>query len=746
MAHINPNRVGEMSTSVGTVPFALTPAVAMRRFGTVMGVGDTCWYLAVAVDAVSGAPTGPFEYGKGTYIGPNLLERTTPRGSSNDDALVNFGVGPKLVITTLLAPDDFSRDDWLKLLGLGAQSVVATPEMAVPSGAGENGTPVPLLRYLHRSISSIDFSEQRYDKDGNSFGNNVNTVQDWPLKNDFGTLEAAELVFAKGLTLDDQRDWAEVRAAIDVGADARLPSDADGRIVNINRPIYCNADYTQFLNRRCRIYTGQMPEQAIVDGDAPQTDSTYPDASIDSLGPASGAVFVFTDTAIEPVFEGLEFDGVRFAIVFMAGAINPVFRNIRAHRSNCMVFCYSGDIVNPTFENCGGDELGALLISSATAYPADHPETGSATNATYGLTAIASEFTPTTYADFNTWFRNSIMRPAAQSVTASGSSIYSGNDQNATGRKVFIPRRNIQATALTWAALSGGRLTTNALVQAGANDPIDWGALSGVPAPAPPAPSPPAPAPAPAPSPTPAPPPAPSAKTAYLLNMTEDEMFSFPAKLTNAVSGGGTFSNVANGGALGGQIGGGAPFGRGLWAHPEADNASPVAIISDQTYTGLRTIELFVIKLESNQPDGPRSLTRWYINSTDYIDFQVRAGGSNYYIAAILQVGATATDLFITDEVPPIAVAGKDAAFHFAPQHENDGSVTLRGNGKLLGTSDELFPAPFVGFVDPFGSYDRTAQISRGMYHAETSNLRGSFVLRYSGTDYPVPTEPFVLD
>ncbi|RYE88860.1 MAG: hypothetical protein EOO78_34245, partial [Oxalobacteraceae bacterium] len=269
----------------------------MRRFGSVMGVGDTCWYLVVAVDATTGAPTGPFEYGKGTYVGPNLLERTTPLGSSNGGALVSFGEGPKQVTTTIAAPDEFTKEDWLKLLGLSTQSVGATPEMALPSGAGENGAAVPLMRYLRRSPSTVDFSEMRYDEGGNAFGNDLNVVQDWPLSKDFETLEAARAVFPFIDSLDDQRDWAELQAAANAGADAQMPFDAEGRWLNVNRTVYCSADFAQFINRRCRIYTGLMAKQVIRDGDAPAVDLTYPDVASDNLGPAAGAVFAITDFA-----------------------------------------------------------------------------------------------------------------------------------------------------------------------------------------------------------------------------------------------------------------------------------------------------------------------------------------------------------------------------------------------------------------------------------------------------------------
>jgi hypothetical protein len=118
MAHILENRVCELSTTEGVGAFALTPAIAMQRFGAVMAVGDTCWYVASAVNASTGAPTGEYEYGKATYLGSNSLGRTAPYGSSSGGAAVAFSAGLKQIAMTISAPSFRTNEDWLRALGI----------------------------------------------------------------------------------------------------------------------------------------------------------------------------------------------------------------------------------------------------------------------------------------------------------------------------------------------------------------------------------------------------------------------------------------------------------------------------------------------------------------------------------------------------------------------------------------------------------------------------------------------------
>jgi hypothetical protein len=627
------------------------------------------------------------------------------------------------------------------------EPVASASQMTVPSGAGENGQPVPLLRYLKRSPSSIDYSEQRYDQDGNSYGNNVNTVQDWPLSNDFETLEAAQLRFPFVTSLDDQRDWAELQAAIYSGNTNLLPSDAEGRWLNINRAVYCGAEFTKFVNKRCRIYTGNMTHQVINDGDAPDPDLSYPDVANDELGPVRGSVFVFTDLAIEPDFSGIELDSVRFGVTFLAGAIRPNFCGFKAHRSNALVFCYSGDMIDPLFAEASGDELGTMLISSATAYPADHPETGTATNITYGITSAGHDFTPKVYVDFNTWFRASIFRPAASSVTATGTSTYAGTDINATGRKVYVPRRNAQTQTLNFVSLSSGTLTTNSLVQLSTNTVIDWGSSSTTPTPAPPAP---APSPSPSPSPSPAPSPTPASTTFAYLDFSDFQDNQRQSGVQNKATNGAIYHNWGTGQVVGGK---GDPFGPYvgvLGCYTDSSEGNRIAIVSDVSYTvtGAMTLENHArIPMANGSGDGTvLSFAETGLDSDNtFIRIFANDPGStgkrtfNCYFKAL---GITET--ITTPAIDPITQNGQ-TCYHVVLQRETNGTFTVRMQGNLVATTTAAFVGTIQGFYCPWGIYRQGDQGVDSIFRGTVGFARGARAALYSGTTYTVPTTPPAL-
>lgn len=102
MAKIWADRVAETSTTTGTGDFTLAGAVTgFRAFSAVCATNDAVEYMIEAVDA-SGAPTGAWEVGYGTYSAANTLTRTLVRASTNAGAAVSFAAGTKNV--TLVVP------------------------------------------------------------------------------------------------------------------------------------------------------------------------------------------------------------------------------------------------------------------------------------------------------------------------------------------------------------------------------------------------------------------------------------------------------------------------------------------------------------------------------------------------------------------------------------------------------------------------------------------------------------------
>ena len=109
MTHKLAARVGAQSAVVGTAAVTFGAALAAHKaFGAVLATGDTTEYLLYACDA-SGAATGAWEVGVGTYHGPEAaggerLERTTVHENSAGTAVaIDFAAGDKRVVITPLA-------------------------------------------------------------------------------------------------------------------------------------------------------------------------------------------------------------------------------------------------------------------------------------------------------------------------------------------------------------------------------------------------------------------------------------------------------------------------------------------------------------------------------------------------------------------------------------------------------------------------------------------------------------------
>jgi hypothetical protein len=106
MAFIRHDRVANTATTTGTGDFTLSGSsiTAHRTLQSVAAVSDTLSYAIAAVDG-TGAETGEWETGIGTYSATNTLTRTTVLASSNGGSLVNFSAGTKRVYLTALAND-----------------------------------------------------------------------------------------------------------------------------------------------------------------------------------------------------------------------------------------------------------------------------------------------------------------------------------------------------------------------------------------------------------------------------------------------------------------------------------------------------------------------------------------------------------------------------------------------------------------------------------------------------------------
>ncbi len=113
MAHVRADRVMETTTTTGTGNITVSGALSgFRALSSRLSIGDTFDYVIFAVDG-SGASTGEWETGVGTYTGVGQFSRSVLQSSSSD-ALVNFSAGTKHVAMTLTASAmrNIERANW----------------------------------------------------------------------------------------------------------------------------------------------------------------------------------------------------------------------------------------------------------------------------------------------------------------------------------------------------------------------------------------------------------------------------------------------------------------------------------------------------------------------------------------------------------------------------------------------------------------------------------------------------------
>jgi hypothetical protein len=154
MAFVKEDRVRETSTTAGTGSITTGGAPGgYQSFGSVMSIGDTCWYAFVM-------PGAGWETGLGTYTGLNTLARTTVFRSSNAGALVSFPAGSKDVFicqpaskadfppgTLMLFQQTASPSGWTK------QTTHNDKTLRVVSGAASSGGTNPFSTVNNQTVT-----------------------------------------------------------------------------------------------------------------------------------------------------------------------------------------------------------------------------------------------------------------------------------------------------------------------------------------------------------------------------------------------------------------------------------------------------------------------------------------------------------------------------------------------------------------------------------------------------------------
>ena len=188
---------------------------------------------------------------------------------------------------------------------------------------------------------------------------------------------------------------------------------------------------------------------------ATTADLTYP-TSKTSMGCLRGCAIFFNSLIYYSVIEGITFINYRFGLAYNTPHNSPLFKSVTFLYCNVGIICYKG---SQNYKLNGVSDYGCdvLWISSATAFPSDHPDVGNDNNYTDGFTYDAQSNPASLGAHaindyFDDWFVASILRPSSISTVAGFSGTYKDStgklyaDSDAmcrpSGRAFFMPFRN----------------------------------------------------------------------------------------------------------------------------------------------------------------------------------------------------------------------------------------------------------------------------------------------------------------
>lgn len=332
----------------------------------------------------------------------------------------------------------------------------------VSTGAGasvaENVTYVPMAG-INRSLSD-KLKETRSVFDFGVIGKRNDAAYSHPIRDYYPTLQEARDVFGNFITsLDDEMDWAGMQAAFNWMDENRAPIDMGDAQVMLNRPLVYRGAYFHLKGSGARFFgdlRDSNPFRQIFE-DLPAIPApilTYP--TEDHHGPLAGSMIIFERLIYYPVFEGLNFNNMRFGISFLQSPNSPIFRECNFYEGNCGVFYYTG-CQNPKYYNCGSGNLGVFHISSATAFPSDSPHTVNDNYFTdnltwenaYGYNSCSVQVQP----KFDAWFVQSVLRPnvvsygsvpAGEKYVDENGQVYADDSFYScpTGRVIFVPFRH----------------------------------------------------------------------------------------------------------------------------------------------------------------------------------------------------------------------------------------------------------------------------------------------------------------
>lgn len=234
----------------------------------------------------------------------------------------------------------------------------------------------------------------------------------------------------------------------------------------------------------------------------------------------------------------------------------------------------------------------------------------------------------------------------------------------------------------------------------------------------------------------------PTTSTIALLHMSEVATGTRPAVWVNSVPGGPTFNNWGDKRGPGLVSSPGAPFGQGAIAESSVGAVCAVTSNTPIAFNTDFTIEGFFVGSDEFR-DVCQYSTDGSQGGTMRIRMECRRDGSGgLFFVVFAKNGSQDFTAFTTNVVQPIIIGGQSGSYHYALQRANN-VLALYMNGARVGLATTPLTGGLSGYVDAFGSFDRTYDGPNGLFRAVVSELRVSSSAVYSGVNYTVPTTRF---
>jgi hypothetical protein len=241
--------------------------------------------------------------------------------------------------------------------------------------------------------------------------------------------------------------WDKALAAMD---SLKMPLHAGNLPYSINRPLIFSGSYFHVVGVNNGTGGTSISNGTGVGfiNSATTADTTYPTTSNPAV--LSGCAFYFTANTYYLQLENIRFNNFRFAIAALTAQNSPTYKNLYFSGCNVGIIYYQGS-QNVRLINCKASATNTVYISSATCFPQGTTYAGLDNYFTDGFHASNTDgygsFSLVSNDNFDTWFRDSILRPSVGSYSVGASNyVYPYADTSPyclpSGWCFFMPMRN----------------------------------------------------------------------------------------------------------------------------------------------------------------------------------------------------------------------------------------------------------------------------------------------------------------